>query len=228
MKRVPEKEVMDDDDNVVAYAHADRIFEEFFQDFVGEVIARYGPYCSRIIDLGCGTARIPIILAQRVASANIVGLDASATMLRVAEQEIGACRLGTRISLAQRRLPDIAGLEGRFDLILSDGMLHHLEDPRQLWTCVGALADRDCAVYIKDLVRPASERAARDIVERVAPGELPCFKRDFLNSLLAAYTVEEVEQQVEEAGLCLDVRIVSERHMVISGRRLASRWNVAA
>ena len=43
-------------------------------------------------------------------------------------------------------------------------------------------------------------------------------QRDFHNSLLAAYTIDEVEAQLRQAELPFDVRQVSDRHLVASGR----------
>jgi hypothetical protein len=44
-------------------------------------------------------------------------------------------------------------------------------------------------------------------------------RRDFRNSLAAAFTLEEIRQQIENAGLAhLAVRAVSNRHLAVSGR----------
>ena len=66
-------------------------------------------------------------------------------------------------------------------------------------------------------MRPDSPQAARNIVETVAPNELPILKEDFYASLCAAFTPEEVKKQVNRSGLPLQVTPVSDRHMVIQG-----------
>ena len=44
-------------------------------------------------------------------------------------------------------------------------------------------------------------------------------RRDFRNSLFAAYTVDEVEEQLQAAGLDnLAVQMVSDRHLAVFGR----------
>jgi hypothetical protein len=52
-----------------------------------------------------------------------------------------------------------------------------------------------------------------------AAGEPEVLRRDFYNSLLAAFTIEEIQVQLTGAGLSgLAARSVSDRHVVISGR----------
>ena len=59
----------------------------------------------------------------------------------------------------------------------------------------------------------------REIVEAAAGDESPLLKEDFYNSLLAAFTLEEVAEQVAAAGLGgLWPAQVSERHWLVSGR----------
>jgi hypothetical protein len=68
-----------------------------------------------------------------------------------------------------------------------------------------------------DLMRPDSPVEAQEIVERVAAHEHPLLKRDFFNSLCAAFTVDEVRSQLESAGLPLHVEKATERHMLVKG-----------
>ena len=43
-------------------------------------------------------------------------------------------------------------------------------------------------------------------------------KEDFYNSLLAAFTPAEVEDQLAAAGLSLEIETISDRHLLVSGR----------
>ena len=50
---------------------------------------------------------------------------------------------------------------------------------------------------------------------RIEPGVL---QRDFFNSLLAAFTPDEVRGQLAEAGLpTLQVKTISDRHVMVTG-----------
>jgi hypothetical protein len=75
------------------------------------------------------------------------------------------------------------------------------------------------AVLVMDLMRPASEAAAQTLVDVYAAGAPEVLRRDFFNSLLAAFEPGEVRAQLEEAGLGhFSVAEVSDRHLVVRGR----------
>jgi ubiquinone/menaquinone biosynthesis C-methylase UbiE len=149
--------------------------------------------------------------------ARIVGVDGSAAMLGFARKAVHAAQLSDRVSLHLGRLPGLSLPERHFDAVLSKDMLHHLPDPQVLWGEVHRLGRRGAAVFVMDLIRPDSQLAARQIVERVAAHEHPILKEDFYNSLCAAFTVSEVRSQLKSAALPLTVEQATERHMLIRG-----------
>lgn len=117
----------------------------------------------------------------------------------------------------------VAPIERSFDLIISNSLLHHLPDPSVLWTQISrqiAVADNQgVQLYVMDLRRPANTVKAQEIVDTYAENEPEILRRDFYNSLLAAFTPEEVRTQLEEAGLGhLDVHLPSDRHLLVTGR----------
>jgi hypothetical protein len=70
-----------------------------------------------------------------------------------------------------------------------------------------------------DLMRPTSVSEVERLVETYTVGEPKILKRDFRASLLAAYDIKEVRDQIEEAGLhSLTVKQVSDRHLLVAGR----------
>jgi hypothetical protein len=91
----------------------------------------------------------------------------------------------------------------------------HLPDPMLLWSEARRLAKAGAVIYVLDLIRPATPERARQIVEMLTPDEHPILKEDFFNSLCDAFTTEEAESQLREAGLPLEVVKVSGLHMLI-------------
>lgn len=68
-------------------------------------------------------------------------------------------------------------------------------------------------VFIMDLFRPAPPSAAQNILEQYCSTEPQILKEDFHHSLLAAYRIDEVSQQLDKHGLNLECRQVSDRHL---------------
>ena len=67
--------------------------------------------------------------------------------------------------------------------------------------------------------RERAVATAQALVAQYAANEPEVLCRDFYNSLLAAFELDEVRQQLELAGLPrLEVRAVSDRHLLVSGR----------
>jgi ubiquinone/menaquinone biosynthesis C-methylase UbiE len=215
MERTLELEVMDDDEQVLAYAAAD--FSASNQMFVdGFVVYCTGPVES-LLDIGCGSADIPIRLARAKPSVRITAVDASDAMLCVANRSVQEAGLVGRIELVKGRVPGLALADRHFDAIVSKDLLHHLPDPMVFWEEVKRLVRRPTVVYVMDLFRPETAQDAKNIVESVSANEPEVLKRDFYNSLLAAFTVDEVAEQMLRAGLELEVAAVSERHMLTKG-----------
>jgi SAM-dependent methyltransferase len=216
VKRVLEPEVMDVPDQAIAYANAD--FSDSNAAYVRDLIAMYGDELEQAVDLGCGPGDVVIRIARSQPLARLTAVDASPAMLSIANEAIGRAALAERIQLVQGRIPGLPVPPRSFSAILSKDMLHHMHDPQALWQEVQRLGRSGAAVYIMDLMRPASPDLAAEIAERVAAREDPLLKTDFFNSLCAAFTLSEVHDQLKAAGLALEVEQVSDRHMRISGR----------
>ena len=103
MERMLEPEVMDELDQVCAYASAN--FERENQGFVDQFIT-YFPDMSdgHILDVGCGPADIPIRLARALRLCRITGVDASQPMIDVGNQAVKNAGLADRITLHCERL----------------------------------------------------------------------------------------------------------------------------
>lgn len=103
--------------------------------------------------------------------------------------------------------------------MISNSLLHHLHDPAVLWQAVRQLAAPGACIYIRDLRRPASPAAAEILRQRHLADAPPVLQRDYLASLHAAFTVEEVLEQLQAAGLAaqLQVAAVADRYLEVWG-----------
>jgi ubiquinone/menaquinone biosynthesis C-methylase UbiE len=216
MDRILEPEIMDGEAEAAAYARAD--FSDSNHAYVADVVRSFPDRLAQVVDLGCGPGDIAIRLSGVAPSTRITGVDGSAAMLAIARQALRAAGLEAKVSFLEGRLPGVALPAGSFDLVLSKDMLHHLPDPQVLWSEVKRLGRPGAAVCVMDLCRPATAAAAREIVERVSGGEHPLLKTDFYNSLCAAFTADEVREQLAVAKLSLAVSQLTERHLCVKGR----------
>jgi len=215
MERVLEPELMDDERQSIAYARAD--FSSSNQFFVDGVINEFPRPLSTAVDIGCGPGDVMIRLARALPDLRITAIDASAPMIALARRAVMTEGLSDRIELVQGYVPGVALKALSFDAVLSKDLLHHVPDPSVLWKEIARLARPGAVIYVMDLVRPSTPEEARRIVDRVAAREDPILREDFYNSLCAAFTVDELREQVAAAGLDLEVRQAGDRHAIISG-----------
>lgn len=222
MERVPEPELMTGREQVAAYAGAD--FAEPHERFVRLLHERFAdlPREGRAADLGCGPCDISIRFARAYPCWKIDALDGSQPMLEAAEPLIEGAGLSARIFRYRRLLPCAPPGQGSYDLVFSNSLLHHLAEAAVLWAAVGAWTRPGGAVFVMDLLRPASRRDARRLVDQHAGTEPEVLRSDFYHSLLAAYRPDEIKTQLARAGLGeLVVEVVSDRHWIAWGRRPA-------
>ncbi len=220
MERIVEPELMDEEAQALAYAEGD--FAEPHGRFVtllGEHFGAIDPG-GYVLDLGCGPGDVTVRFAQAYPTCTVHGIDGSAAMLRHGRKILaGAGEAGRRIELILGRLPDDRPPRPAYDCIISNSLLHHLHQPQVLWEAVRRFAASGAPVFVMDLKRPKSIFEARKLVEAYASSEPEVLQRDFYNSLLAAFTVDEIEAQLRAASLeHLAVQEVSDRHLLIAGR----------
>ena len=217
MERVPEAEIMDEPEQVRAYATAN--FEQENQAFVDRFL-EYVPDLpdGHILDLGCGPADIPIRLARALPGCRITGVDGSQPMIDVGKEAVKAAGVADRITLRCERLQSLS-TEEPYDAIISNSLLHHLINPLRFWFAIKQLIKPGGPVLVMDLLRPESPEAAQAIVDQYAAHESPILRRDFYNSLLAAFTEDEVAAQLAEMNFSrLLIDVPDDRHWVVGGR----------
>jgi ubiquinone/menaquinone biosynthesis C-methylase UbiE len=215
MDRTLEPEIMADPEQVLAYAQAD--FATSNQLFVDQLLVDFPHMHGNALDIGCGPADVLIRLAKRCPELRVTAIDGSAAMIKAARQAVRAAQLEPQITLLQGHIPGLPLEAHSYDALLSKDLLHHLPQPMVLWSEVRRLARPGAALFMMDLFRRATPAEARAIVESVAANEHPLLKADFYNSLCAAFTITEVQDQLRAAGLNLAVTQISARHMLIKG-----------
>lgn len=202
MKRILEPELMDDPDQAAAYAGPDlnnvfwlfvQFFHKYFPDFTPN---------DAILDLGCGPGAIPLRLARIFPDCELHCVDGAARMLEKGEEAALRESLENQVLFFHGILPDKVSLpRDHYSVIISNSFLHHLADPIILWDAIHKYCQPNAAILVMDLLRPDSEEDARLIVDKYVPNSQPSLRQDMLLSLCAAFTMDEIAAQLQQAGL---------------------------
>ena len=78
----------------------------------------------RVLDLGCGTGSLTILIKQSHLMSHVYGLDADPQVLEIARSK--ADQAGAKITLEQGMAYRLPFPDGWFDRVLTSLMLHHL------------------------------------------------------------------------------------------------------
>ncbi|MCK5391444.1 MAG: methyltransferase domain-containing protein [Deltaproteobacteria bacterium] len=218
MNRLLEPELMIEPEQVSAYAEAD--FEEPHSNFI-DLLKHY---CSTlyearsVLDLGCGPGDITFKLTKAFPKATIDAVDGSGEMLKFAEDILeGKPWLHGRINFIHSMIQDFNSTT-QYDLIISNSLLHHIPEPLVFWNKIKELSSPETYIFIMDLLRPDTIEEAQRLRDLYVKYEPEILQRDFYNSLLAAFEVDEVREQLAKEDLSnLDVLQVTDRHLIVFG-----------
>jgi len=219
--RVLEPEAMETAEEVRQYDAMDHT--EVNSRFVTDFLAAHGR-CQggEILDVGTGTARIPIALARADSRALVLALDLSQTMLEQAAINIASAGMSSRIRTHQgdaKALVQTFG-EGVFEGVISNTIVHHIPDPRPALETMSHLVARGGTLMVRDLARPSSSGEVTRLVDTYAGGESPEARALFGASLNAALTLDEIRSLVAGLGRSPDdVAMTSDRHWTWTWRR---------
>ncbi|MGH7894220.1 MAG: methyltransferase domain-containing protein [Candidatus Binatia bacterium] len=98
-----------------------------------------------VLDLGCGTGTLALLVKQTCPGAHVVGLDIDPRILAIAHRKIE--RAGTTIELAQGSATAAPFPTASFDRVLTTLVLHHLTTPQK----------RAALAAVRRLLRPGGE-----------------------------------------------------------------------
>ncbi len=218
MPRQTEPELMDDAEQAAAYDAAD--FSASHSARVELFRARFNrELTGAVLDLGCGSGDVLERFAKAYPAATFTGIDGAPAMLDLASERMRNSGLNHRVNFAEAYIPSPDILENDYKVVMSHSLLHHLHEPKVLWQTIKHHAKSGAFIFVADLRRPESEDAAQHLVDTLSGNEPDVLRRDFYNSLLAAFTVDEIKAQLADADLELTVEEAGDVHVLVYGWR---------
>jgi ubiquinone/menaquinone biosynthesis C-methylase UbiE len=218
MERILEPEVMDTWLEATAYDAMD--FESVNTAFATDAIS-LDPHAIKILDVGTGTARIPILMCQHQPQYLITGVDLAQSMLIIGQRNVEAAGLTQRIRLERVDSKKMPYPDLEFDLLISNSLVHHLPDPLSFFAEIKRLVRPGGAILIRDLIRPENDRIVNELVAKVG-GDYDAHQQQlFDDSLKAALTLAEVQDLIDRVGLS-QVKLTqsSELHWTIERKKI--------
>lgn len=197
IERILEPEVMDTaeearDYNAMDHSEVNRLFVD---DFLST-----GSKAIDILDLGTGTALIPVELCKRDEDCRVMAVDAAIHMLELARFNIDVAGFLERIQLQQVDAKALGFREGMFDAVVSNSIIHHIPEPIACLREAVRVTKPGGTLFFRDLLRPDSEAQLSQLVHMYAGEENDHSQKMFAESLHAALSLEEIRNLVQSLG----------------------------
>jgi ubiquinone/menaquinone biosynthesis C-methylase UbiE len=217
LPRTLEPEVMDDRQEAVEYNEMDHraVNDLFVQDLM-----MAGPLGRDVLDLGTGTALIPVALCLKEPGVRVMASDASVEMLELARYNIEIHRLLDRVQLHRGDAKKLVFGKEYFDTVMSNSLVHHLPTCDTLFEESLRVLRPGGLLFVRDLARPETEEEVERLVDLYTQGETEYSKQLFRQSLHASLTVPELQQIVAPFGIpATAVQMTSDRHWTLVYRK---------
>ena len=230
LNRILEPEVMDSEREAQEYNDMDhsvvnqRFVEELFQ-FVRDqnsVGADGEIDLGDVLDLGTGTALIPIELCRQDHECRVMAVDLAVSMLELARYNVEAGGMIERITLAQVDAKKMGYDRGAFDVVISNSIIHHIPQPLSCLREMVRVVAEDGLLFIRDLMRPEDTETLEELVVAYTGKESEYSQKLFRDSLHAALSLDEIRELVASLGFEPDsVKATSDRHWTWTAVKLA-------
>ena len=197
LKRVLEVEPIDSFEKAMEYDRVDRRAE--IDQFVDDLLA-CGPIAGDVLDVGTGTALIPIALCQRTDDVRVMAVDASWQILDQARINVEIEGMIERMMLDLVDATELIHEDGQFQIVISNGLVHQVPDPMVVLREALRVTASAGLIFFRDLLRPADEATAKDLVQTLAARENEGQQQLLEASLRAALDLEEMKDAVQSIG----------------------------
>lgn len=219
LARVLEPEVMDSDLEAQDYDAMDHraVNEKFADDLLAAWRAKAPELpderLADVLDVGTGTAQIPVVLAKKWDGCRIMAADAAVSMLDIARYNVEVAGMIERIQLTHVDAKTLPYPAQHFDLVMSNSIVHHIPEPRTVLAEALRVLRPGGMLFFRDLFRPDSREQLDALVQAYAGAENEHSQRMFAESLHAALSLPEIRGLVVElGGRAEDVAATSDRH----------------
>jgi ubiquinone/menaquinone biosynthesis C-methylase UbiE len=219
LHRILEPEVMDTIEEAFEYDSMDhsQVNEVFCNDFFAVRNLTDG---VQILDVGTGTAQIPIVICKRNSDLKITAIDLADSMIVLGNKNINAARLEDSITLVQVDSKKMPYPDESFDQVVSNSIIHHIPNPVECFKEMIRVTKKDGLLFVRDLLRPDSIAELQNIVNLHAGDATPKQKQLLTDSLHASLALTEIREIVKPFGFeAFTVIQSSNRHWTFTARK---------
>ena len=154
---------------------------------------------QRVLDLGCGTVTLTLLIKRMHPNAEVVGLDGDPRVIRIAQAKMSKARLSVALNLGMAF--DLPYPDGSFDHVFSSLVFHHLTrmDKERTFQEVSRVLRPGGGLHIADFGKPSNPLMymVSQVVRRLEPVS------DNIQGILPALIQAAGFEEVTESARCM-------------------------
>lgn len=218
LPRVLEPEVMDTPAEARDYDEMDH--SAVNRAFAADFFSAFPHFANPVLDVGTGTAQIPVEMCRVSPRVELVAIDLADEMLRIAARNVTRAGFENRIKLERVNGRELGYPDAHFAAVVSNSIIHHIPNPADCFAEMVRVCRPGGALFVRDLLRPHSDQELEHLVKTYAGDANDHQRALFANSLRAALSLVEVSSIIGDLGFAHDsVRQTTDRHWTFAATK---------
>lgn len=120
--------------------------------------------CIRVLDVGTGTARIPIEICRRHGDIRITAVERAARAAQTARRNVERAGLTFGIRIEQADALSLPFADGSFGAVISNSLLHHVPDQAGVLREMTRVLSPGGLLFIRDTLQGADSRQIAEVL----------------------------------------------------------------
>lgn len=178
--------------------------ESYYRQVAEEVVFQFK--AGTLLDLGTGPGFLPVEIVKRAPEIQIVGVDLSRRLIRMARNRAKSANLSKHLVFEVANAANLRFGDDSFDMVISTGMFHSLKNPSKVLREIFRVLKPGGDAWIYDpakIIHYIDKSQWRDSLNAKERFFLWVFGLLGLQKPIVVHTREEIIPLIEAAGLKL-------------------------
>lgn len=187
------------------------LIRDFYKE-AAEEICRQVP-SGKILDVGTGPGSLPLEIAKRNQNLEIIGIDISPEMIRIAGRNAADSGLSDRVKFQVNNAADLPFDNACFNLVMSTLSFHHWLEPVRCLKEICRVLKEDGEAWIYDLRRDLSKETGKKL--RKDYGIFLSFIFSYVARIHSSVTLKKAEEVLSLPEINFSEKSVEEKGIIL-------------
>jgi len=168
---------------------------------IADEVYEFAPDSKKVLEIGCGSGNLLIELSNKYPDSDVVGIDISDDMLRLAKDNTKGQK---NIQLLNFSVYNLNSLEKKPSLVVFRNTLHRLKNAEETLGAIVDFLPDEGKFYLRDIIRDGSWSAFKDRFDKNYP------LHNWIKAICSGFTIQELQKILD--GLPVQYSFVNSRN----------------